>query len=391
MGFSKMLSGAEPNRLGHHVDAVVQSAVRDETIVGSAGVVLLDGRLVHRFAAGFADRDAGRRVRDGTVFRLASLSKLFVAAAAMTLVDRRQLDLDLPVSTWLPTFKPHSPDGSVPVITVRQLLTHTAGMAYPFGGAEAETYRKALVSSGLDQPGLGMTEQLSRIAAAGLLAPPGSRWVYSVAIDVVGAVIEAIMRAPLPDAIDRLIASPLGLNSVGFHVRKRDRLAAPYYSTGADRPRRMAPLQDVQFPDGSVIRFAPDRMFNADSFPSGGAGMVADAADVAALLETVRLGGGRLMSPSSASLMATSQTGSLPIALGPGWGFGFGGAVLTDAGKTDTPQSNGTWMWGGVYGNTWFVDPVRRLTVVALTNTAPQGESGLFPVQLRDAIYEALN
>ena len=73
--------------------------------------------------------------------------------------------------------------------------------------------------------------------------------------------------------------------------------------------------------------------------------------------------------------------------LGAGWGFGFGGAVLLDPDAAGTPQSKGTWTWSGVYGNTWFVDPVRGLTVVAFTNTAPEGDSGSFPMQIRDAVY----
>ena len=74
----------------------------------------------------------------------------------------------------------------------------------------------------------------------------------------------------------------------------------------------------------------------------------------------------------------------------PGWGFGFGGAVLVDPSAASTPQSPGTWQWGGVYGHSWFVDPQRRLTVVALTNTALEGLYGRFPIDVRDAIYRAL-
>jgi CubicO group peptidase (beta-lactamase class C family) len=72
---------------------------------------------------------------------------------------------------------------------------------------------------------------------------------------------------------------------------------------------------------------------------------------------------------------------------GPGMGFGFGGAVLVDPSATGSPQAPGTWLWGGVYGHSWFVDPERKLTVIALTNTALEGMIGRFPTELRDAIY----
>jgi CubicO group peptidase (beta-lactamase class C family) len=88
--------------------------------------------------------------------------------------------------------------------------------------------------------------------------------------------------------------------------------------------------------------------------------------------------------------MLTNQTGALPSVLGPGFGFGFGGAVLRDPQAARTPQSGGTWMWGGVWGHSWFVDPVQRLVVVGLTNTAIEGMMGRFPMQVRGAVYNAL-
>jgi len=91
--------------------------------------------------------------------------------------------------------------------------------------------------------------------------------------------------------------------------------------------------------------------------------------------------------------MRRNQNATLPgDAQGPmpGWGFGFGGGVLVDPSAASTPQSPGTWQWGGVYGHSWFVDPQRRLTVVALTNTALEGLYGRFPIDVRDAIYHAL-
>ena len=75
---------------------------------------------------------------------------------------------------------------------------------------------------------------------------------------------------------------------------------------------------------------------------------------------------------------------------GPGWGFGFGGSVLANRSAAGSPQSPGTWQWGGVYGHSWFVDPERHLTVIALTNTALEGLFGRFPIELRDAIYRVL-
>ena len=88
--------------------------------------------------------------------------------------------------------------------------------------------------------------------------------------------------------------------------------------------------------------------------------------------------------------MLTNQTGELPTVLGAGWGFGFGGAVLLDPVLAQSPQSAGTWTWGGAWGRNWFVDPARRLVVVSLTNTAIEGMMGEFTRLVRDAVYAGL-
>jgi CubicO group peptidase (beta-lactamase class C family) len=116
------------------------------------------------------------------------------------------------------------------------------------------------------------------------------------------------------------------------------------------------------------------------------------AGDVHRFLEVIRTGGKPILSSSSISAMMASSTGSMATLQGPGWGFGYGSwAVLVDRKAANTPQSNGTIQWGGVYGHNWFVDPSRKLTVVALTNTAFEGMNGQFAVALRDAIYAMLD
>jgi CubicO group peptidase (beta-lactamase class C family) len=117
--------------------------------------------------------------------------------------------------------------------------------------------------------------------------------------------------------------------------------------------------------------------------------MVGTAPDVLRLLEAVRKGGSPALTPESAQAMMTNQIGGLSGPM-PGVGFGFGGAVIVDPAAAHSPQSAGTWMWGGVYGHSWFVDPARKLTVVLLTNTALEGMSGKLTGDLRDAVYSSL-
>jgi CubicO group peptidase (beta-lactamase class C family) len=145
----------------------------------------------------------------------------------------------------------------------------------------------------------------------------------------------------------------------------------------------------MPYGEGARMTYSPSRALDPKAFPSGGAGMVGTAPDVMRLLEAIRTGGKPILKAATAASMMRNQIGSV-TGPGPGMGFGFGGAVVVDPAAAHTPQSAGTWQWGGVYGHTWDVDPARKLTVVAFTNTAPEGLWGKFTTDLRDAVYESV-
>ncbi|CDX16505.1 Esterase estB [Mesorhizobium sp. ORS 3324] len=321
---------------------------------------------------------------EDAIFRLSSVTKPIVAAAALALVEAGRIALDDPVTRFIPEFRPTLPDGGAPAITVRQLLTHTAGLAYGFAQPAGNAYERALVSDGLDQPGLSMADNLVRIASVPLSYAPGTRWAYSVAMDVLGEVMARVAGASLPDLVDRLIARPLGMSDSGFAVRDERRLATPY-ADGPAGPVRMGEHHLVPFGDG-LISFAPARTFDPASFLSGGTGMNGTASDVLKFLEALRQGGAPFLRPETARAMPADAIAGIETTR-PGWGWGLGFAVLRDPVAASTPQPVGTWRWGGVYGHSWFVDPSADLTVVALTNTAIAGMTGAFPDAVRDAIY----
>ncbi len=376
--------------LNARLDSVIDRAINENRIVGAVVLVTCDGQVVYRRAAGFADREARRPMREDTIFRLASMSKTIVSAAALALVEQGRLGLDDPVQKWIPTFRPMLPDGRKPVITLRQLLTHTAGLSYGSLEAADGPYHQARVSDGMDQPGLSMEENLRRIASVPLSYEPGTAWTYSVATDVLGEVVARAGGTSLTEVVKKLVTGPLGMDDTGFVVRDRNRLAVPY-ADGNPEPIRMADPHLVKFGPSGIL-FSPSRAFDFRSFPSGGAGMVGTAGDYLVLLERLRKGGGGILRKETVRAMTTNQIGALVMAGGePGWGFGFGFAVLRDRGAAKTPQSNGTYQWGGAYGHSWFVDPERRLTVVALTNTTVEGMAGRFPNEVRGAVYDVLD
>ncbi|SEU28376.1 serine hydrolase domain-containing protein [Stigmatella erecta] len=375
-----------PPPLATRLDRVIDQAIADQRIVGTVVLVAQDGKLVYHRAAGYADREAKRPMREDALFRLASMSKTLVSATALALVDQGKLTLDEPITRWLPTFRPKLADGREAPITVRQLLTHTAGLSYGFGDPGTDPYLQARVSNGMDQPGLSMEENLQRIASVPLLFEPGTRWNYSVATDVLGAVLIRAGGAPLPTLVERLLTRPLGMAGTGFTVKARDRLAVPY-TDASPAPARVDGPRQV---NAGEMHFAvdPTRVFDARSFPSGGAGMVGSAKDYVAFLEALRTGKLPGLKKTTLAQMTSNQLGGAAMST-PGLGFTFGASVLLDPELAHTPQSRGTYAWGGAYGHSWFVDPERRLTVVALTNTFPEGMSGAFPTALRDALYAA--
>ncbi|HXM40864.1 MAG TPA: serine hydrolase domain-containing protein [Bryobacteraceae bacterium] len=374
--------------LNANLDRVIDRAVTERRIAGAVVLVSHDGKPVHQQAAGFADREAGMPMRENAIFRLSSLTKPIVSATALALVEREQLNLGDTVAKWIPEFQPALPDGTRPEITIRELLNHTAGLGYGFFEPEDGPYHQANVSDGLDQPGLSMRENLKRIASVPLAYKPGTSWGYSVAADVAGEVIVRASRSSLPEAVSRFVTTPLAMRDTGFAVADTSRLAVPY-ADGSPLPVRMGAVQVVKLPFGpGSIRFAPSRAFDPNSYPSGGCGMVGTAADFVRFLEALRSGGSPILSAQSVRAMTTDQTGGRGP--GPGTAFGFGLSVVTEPEIAQTPQSAGTFAWGGVYGHSWFVDPAKRLTVVVLTNTAVEGLTGQFPMQIRDAIYAAL-
>jgi CubicO group peptidase (beta-lactamase class C family) len=366
------------------LDQAIERALEDRRIVGTVVLVANGGDIVYRRAAGFADREAGRPMQEPCIFLLASVAKPIVTATALRLVEDGRMSLGDSVRRWLPEFEPRLPDGRVPEITIHHLLTHSAGLTYVFIEPPDGPYHRLRISSGFDRTDANLDEIVRRISAAPLSYEPGAGWGYSMAIDVLGAVIEKATRQPLPQAVADLVLNPLHMKDTGFAVVDTGRLVV-HYADDQPEPRRMADDDHVNF-FGRPVAFSPARLLDPTAFPSGGSGMAGTASDVLAFLETLRAGG--LLQPQTVSAMFKVQAPTRGQADGgPGWEFGFGGAVLVDANAAGTPQAQGTLQWNGAYGHKWFVDPANELTVVAFTNTAFEGMVGRFTVDVRNAVY----
>ncbi|KHT24289.1 beta-lactamase [Pectobacterium carotovorum subsp. carotovorum] len=377
--------------LSTRIQATVQQALDDGRLVGAVVLVARNGELLHQQAAGWSDRESARPMVLDAIFRLASVSKPIVSVAALVLVAQGRLNLDENITRWMPTFQLRLADGRPAHVTARQLLSHTAGLGYRFFESHADgPYAQAGVSDGMDASGISLTENLRRIASVPLQYVPGEAWGYSLATDVLGALIERIHGTSLNEAVRQLVTDPLGMHDTSFVIRDPSRLTTAYVND-TPQPHRLTEGETVSPFDGAIgIAYSPARIFDPQAFPSGGAGMAGTAWDLLRLLESLRKGGGLPLPDALIEEMGRDQTQGMDLPNAPGCGFGLGFSVLRDPLLAESPESSGTWRWGGAYGHSWFVDRTQGLSVVAFTNTMYEGMSGRFVTELRDAVYGEL-
>ncbi|WP_176083606.1 serine hydrolase domain-containing protein [Martelella sp. HB161492] len=366
------------------LDAVIDDAIAQKRIVGATVLFARGGELLFQRAAGFADREAGAPAAPDTIYRLASVTKPVVATTALAMVDAGMIALDDRVCDLLPWFQPKGPDGAPADIRIRHLLTHTSGLDYTGGAAFLPKGEAA--NSGLTDTDLGFEENFARLNDVPLNFAPGSAWAYSVAIDILGALIAHITGETLEAAVVKYVTGPLGMTDTRFSVTDEARLATPY-ADHKPEPVKMRRLHSVADRYDQLYAFSPGRIFNPKAFQSGGAGMAGTAGDLLSLLSSYVLPSSTLLKPETARSALQNQTA--PEAVGPGTGFGFIGSVVTNAAANGKNLPDGAVTWGGVYGNCWSIDPTSGTVGVIMTNTAMEGCNGAFPDDIWKAFYSA--
>jgi CubicO group peptidase (beta-lactamase class C family) len=374
---SSVVRAAWSNERLARIDRLFQQYVDENRLAGAVALVLQDGRPVYERAFGWSDKEAGRRMATDTIFRIASQTKAFTSVVILSLMEDGKIGLNDPAGRFIPGFAKTTvttPDGpAVPAkraITIRDLLTHTAGISY---GTEAS------VSSQYEQKGLGpaagfgwytadksepICESMERLATLPFVAQPGEAWVYGYNTDILGCIAERASGMPLDELIRTRITGPLGLKDTQFFLPapQRDRLAA-VYASDADGKITRAP--DGARGQGHYVD-GPRRSF------AGGAGLVSTARDYARFLEMIRNGGTldgvRILSARTVDLMTTNQVGTLHSSTGLGFGLGF---ETTDRFGANGLDAVGAFGWGGAYGSVYRVDPKEKLVLVLMIQLIP--------------------
>ena len=385
-------AGLAPERVAR-IDRALQHYVDDNRIAGIVALVLRDGQPVYERALGWSDKEAGRKMTTDTIFRIASQTKAITSTAILSLVEEGKLTINDPVSRVIPQFAKTTvaTGGSVVpakrAITIRDLLTHTAGISYGTEPAVASQYE----AKGLGPAaGFGwytadkdesVCSTMERLATLPFVAQPGEQWVYGYNTDILGCVVERASGMPLDAFIKSRITEPLRMTDTQFFLpaAQRTRLAA-VYASGDDGLIKRAP--DGPRGQGNYVD-GPRRNF------AGGAGLLSTARDYSRFLEMIRRGGEldgvRILAPRTVKLMSTNQVGTLHSTTGLGFGLGF---ETTDRFGANGLDSEGAFGWAGAYGTIYRIDPEARLVMVMMIQLLPNATDirTVFPTLVYQAI-----
>jgi CubicO group peptidase (beta-lactamase class C family) len=401
--------GVSKEKLGR-IHEALQESIADGKLAGTVVLVARKGKLIYADAAGFQDKDEGKPMALDSIFRIYSMTKPLVSVAAMMLVEDGKIELTDPVSKFFPAFKAQQvsvarPAGefarmsytTVPAdreIIVQDLLRHTAGLAYGEITLNAPV-KDAYIKAGLYLPGvrdydardLAPAEEVERLAKAPLAHQPGTVWEYSLAVDLLGRVVEAASGKRLADFLAQRLFEPLKMQDTGFWV------------PGAKMGRVAQPLA-VDFASGQPIKVID--VSKEPKNDSGGAGGVSTAADylrfAQMLLNGGQLDGTRVLSRTTVALMTSDHLGTriaAPVTpsellLGtPGYTFGLGFAVRQGAGVAGVPGSAGEFMWAGYAGTYFWVDPKEELVAVYMSQ-APSTARAYYRKLVKQLVYAAI-
>ena len=400
--------GVSAERLGR-VSTMLKKEIADGKLPGAVVLVARKGKIIYSDAIGFQNKGANTPMALDSIFRIYSMTKPLASVAAMMLVEDGVIQLTDPISKFLPAFKDmkvsvaHTgEDGKVTYTTmpatrpiiVQDLLRHSAGLAYA-EITKNEPVKAAYVEAKFSQPGVheydsrGMTpaEQVERIAAAPLAHQPGTMWEYSMAVDVLGRVVEAASGKRLSVFLDERLFKPLKMTDTSFWL------------PAAKMPRLVQPLP-VDPASGQKVS-----VLDVSAEPkndSGGAGALSTANDylrfAQMLLNGGELDGVRVLSRSTIKLMTSDHLGTRVAApfqpgellLGtPGYTFGLGFAVRQGDGVAGVPGSAGEFMWAGYAGTYFWVDPKEEIVGIYMTQ-APSPIRAYYRKMFKSLVYQAL-
>ncbi len=369
------------------LDAKMKEAVDKGQVAGVSYALIKDGKLAALNVFGNQSL-GGPALTENTLFRIRSMSKPITGVAMMQLYEKGLWKPEDPVSKWFPELanlkvatSPDNLDNLVPanhVPTMRELFTHTAGFGYGLSNSNAVD-RAFIERSPMFEK--DMPSMIRRVSEIPLLAQPGAKWSYSIAIDIQGALVEKMSGMKFGDYLEKNIFAPLGMKDSGFWLTSEADKAR--FATVYQRNATTGALE--VFPDPVGRDFV-----TRDHEESGGGGLISTLHDYARftqmLLNKGELDGQRILKPETVEMMFTNQ---VPAGVNRLWGFG---GSLSGPTSERSPQAEGTFSWFGIDGTWFWADAKNNLGFVGMIQRRGNGGPGAVNFQLdsAQAVYKAL-
>ncbi|RKU08920.1 serine hydrolase [Candidatus Poribacteria bacterium] len=403
--------GVSTERL-ERIRPVMQGYVDHGRIAGFLTVVARRGKIVHFETIGMRDVENKKPMEADTLFRIHSMSKPITSVAVMMLYEEGHFQLDTPVSEFIPEFKNmkvYNADQTEILdakkeVTIKHLLTHTAGLTYGWGSEPVDKrYREAKIF----KRGATLADMAKKLTAIPLVHEPGERWTYGLSTDVLGYLVEVVSEMPFEEFLQTRLFKPLGMVDTAFSVplEKLDRFAALYQlhkegrmkgdkekekKTAGAKEKRVEGDKDRKMRLERVEKDPPLKNGEVRFFPGGGGKLVSTAPDYMRfcqmLLNGGELNGVRILKKKTVELMRSPHHDT--------W-FGLGFAIVTDKKvSTDdkepkgTPESTGSYSWGGAAGTIFWIDPEKELIGLLMTQISDVSSSH---DQFKKLTYQALS
>lgn len=345
------------------IEAVTQKHVESGTVPGAVMLVARRGKIAWHKTMGFRDRAAKEPMRPDSIFRIYSMTKPIVSVAAMMLVEEGRMQVNDPVSKYLPEIGnmkvgvESEKDGKATMdladpareMTVQDLLRHTSGLIY--GTRGKSLVNAAYIDAKIGDRNVSNEEFVAKLSKLPLRFSPGDRWEYGVSTDVLGRVVEVVSGKTLGEFLNERIFAPLGMTDTGFHVT-------------ADKLNRAA--QPWQMPEAPPMTLRFD-VAQKPRFESGGGGLTSTMDDYLRFAIMVADGGEfagkHLVGNKTIEFMTADHTKARP-GRPPGLGFGLGFEVRTSVGDAALPGSLGEYGWAGNAGTLFWIDPKEQLIAI---------------------------
>ena len=352
--------GVSSDRL-QRLSNTMQRYIDSNMLAGTVSLVSRNGKVIHVKSQGWKNKETGEKMTDDSIFVIMSMTKPIVSTALMMLYEEGRFLLTDPITDWIPELEGKQvviEEGGVNYrksahrpITFRHVLSHTAGV---------DPSREVLTEEELALLPRKATleETLINRAPLPLSFHPGDDWQYGSSTDYVALLVERISGQPLVDFLQEKILDPLQMHDTSYIVPKDkvDRVAAVYSPSG--------PNQTIE------LSRAPE--YRETTYFGGVAGLSSTVSDYwrfsQMLLNGGELDGVRLLSPKTINLMISNHSGDHDVYIrGPGYTFGLGFGLVSDAGTARDPLTPGTFSWGGAWGTIFWVDPVENMIGIMMT------------------------